>query len=635
VSKVLHSASSDKEKSKIALKLVVGAIGVVYGDIGTSPLYAFREAFHGNNAIEVQTQNVFGVLSIIFWIITFVVTVKYLTFVMRADNGGEGGILALLAILGLKNKSGKKNAFFLIAIGLFGSALLYGDGVITPAISVLSAVEGLEVVAPQLHHFIVPITIAILIPLFIVQKHGTAKMGMLFGPVTLIWFFVLFVAGVASVSQTPEILLSLNPVYAYQFLLEHGSTVLPVLSMIFLVITGTEALYSDMGHFGVKPIKKGWYYIVLPSLIMNYLGQGALLLRNPEASTNPFFNLFPHWMLIPAIILASMATIIASQALISASFSLTHQAVQLGYLPRFTIEHTSEEMAGQIYIPEVNTFLMIACITLVLIFQSSGNLADAYGMAVICTMMITSLLFYNVAREHLKWGKFKAGLLLIFFLSIEIPFFAANIMKLLHGAWIPLLIASLIYLIMIAWKTGRKRLYDDYHSKVISMTDFLADIAKIKPVRIKGSAVFMTSNIRGVPLLLLHNLTHNHVLHEQVILLSIITEEIPRVDDSERYFIKKLRHGFYRIIAHYGYMEDPNIPKLIESLAYEADIMHIDVHTTTFFLGREALLLKKRGGFLYFKLRIFTFLNRNMLDATRYFKLPPDRVIEIGRQVII
>jgi KUP system potassium uptake protein len=635
VSKSSVTEATENGAWKNALTLIVGAIGVVYGDIGTSPLYAFREAFHGHNAVEVNTENILGVLSIIFWMITFVVTIKYLTFVMRADNEGEGGILALLAILGLRSKPGKKQTFFLIALGLFGSALLYGDGVITPAISVLSAVEGLEIAMPQFHHFVVPITIAILIPLFFIQKHGTGKMGMLFGPVMVFWFFVLFVAGIASIAQTPVVLLSINPVYAYQFLMERGSSVLPALSMVFLVITGTEALYSDMGHFGVKPIRKGWFYAVLPSLVMNYLGQGALLLRNPEAAANPFYYMFPDWSLIPVVILASMATIIASQALISASFSLTHQAVQLGYLPRFTIEHTSEEMAGQIYIPEINTFLMVACVTLVLIFQESGNLADAYGMAVICTMMITSLLFYFVAREHFKWGKIRSGFLLIFFLAIEIPFFAANLMKLFHGAWIPLMIASFIYLIMIAWKTGRKKLYDDYHSKIVSMTDFLADLHKLKPFRIKGSAVYMTSNIRGVPLLLLHNLTHNKVLHEQVILLSVITEEIPRVKESERYFIKKLRHGFYRIIAHYGYMEDPNIPKLIDSLPYEADMMKIDIHSITFFLGRESLILKKRGGFLYFKLHLFTLLSRNMLDATRYFKLPPDRVVEIGRQVIL
>jgi len=627
--------SSNHGISKNTAKLIIGALGVVYGDIGTSPLYAFREAFHGRNAIAVNTENLLGVLSVIVWILVFVVVIKYLTFVMRADNDGEGGILALLAILGLRNKPGKKRSFFLITAGLFGAALLYGDGIITPAISVLSAVEGLEVAAPQLQHFVVPITVAILIPLFLIQKYGTGKMGMLFGPITLVWFIALFLSGLVSVVQSPEVLLSINPVYAYEFLVHKGIYVLPVLGMVFLVITGAEALYSDMGHFGIKPIKTGWYVIVLPSLLVNYLGQGALLMRSPEMAVNPFFNLFPMWGLIPMIILASMATIIASQALISASFSLTHQAVQLDYLPRFTIDHTSEEMAGQIYIPEVNVFMMTACIALVLIFQKSSNLAEAYGMAVICTMMITSLLFYHVAREHFKWGKIKTGFLLTVFLSFELPFFFANIMKIFHGAWIPLMIAFCLYLIMTAWKTGRKKLYDDQHSKIISMTDFLADLPKLKLLRIKGSAIFMTSNIRGVPLLLLHNLTHNRTLHEQVILLSIITEEVPRVQESERYFIKKLRLGFYRIIAHYGYMEDPNIPKLFENLPYETDLMKIDVKQTTFYLGRETIILRKRKGLLHFKLGLFVFLNRNMLDATRYFKIPPERVIEIGRQVII
>jgi len=621
--------------SKGAFILVVGALGIVFGDIGTSPLYAFREAFHGHYAIEADPDNILGVLSIIFWIIVFVVAIKYLTFVMRADNDGEGGILALLAILGLKKKPGKKQATLLISLGLFGAALLYGDGVITPAISVLSAVEGLEIAAPQLEHFVVPITIAILVPLFLIQKHGTEKIGVLFGPVTLVWFTVLFIAGFVSIVRSPEVLLSLNPYYAWQLIAERGAGVLPLLGVVFLVITGVEALYSDMGHFGIKPIRQGWFYVVFPALLVNYFGQGALLLRDPGAAVNPFYNLFPQWLLIPVVILAAMATIIASQALISAAFSLTHQAVQLGYLPRFTIDHTSEEMAGQIYIPEVNMFLMVACVTLVLIFQESGNLANAYGMAVICTMIITSLLFYNIARHHFNWGKLKSGLLLLLFLVIEIPFFWANVEKLFNGAWVPLVIASLIFLIMVAWKTGRKKLYDDHHSIIISMTDFLADLAKLKPVRVKGSSIFMTSNIRGVPQLLLHNLTHNKVLHEQVILMSIITEEVPRVKESERYFIKKLRSGFYRIIAHYGYMEDPNIPKLLENLPYESEMMKIDINKTTFFLGRENLIIRKRKGFMYFKLRIFSFLNRNMLDATRYFKLPPDRVVEIGRQVII
>ncbi|MDH4200610.1 MAG: potassium transporter Kup, partial [Spirochaetia bacterium] len=627
----------DEKSKKNFNKLVVGAIGVVFGDIGTSPLYAFREAFYGRNAAAVVEENILGVLSVIFWVIVFIVIFKYLTFIMRAHNDGEGGILALLALLGTRNKPKFKRTGYLIALGLFGSALLYGDGVITPAISVLSAVEGLEIAAPQLHAFVVPITIGILVALFSVQKYGTNKMGMIFGPVTLVWFFSIALGGLISIFHAPHVLIAINPYYAVNFIIKNGEHVLPVLSMVFLAITGTEALYSDMGHFGVKAIRRGWYLIVFPSLTLNYFGQGALLMVNPGAANNPFYNLYHGWLLYPMVALASMATVIASQALISGAFSITRQAVQLGYLPRLTIDHTSEEMIGQIYIPEVNTLLMLVCITLVVIFKESANLADAYGMAVVCTMMITSLLFYHVAVEQFKWGKIKAGLLLCFFLSIEIPFFAANVMKFIHGAWIPILIASLIYFIMVAWNSGRKKLYDDYHSKIIPMTDFLKDFTKTKYAHVKGTAVYMTSNTRGVPILLLHNLEHNHAIHEQVILLSIITEEIPRVPEADRYFIKQLKDGFYRIIAHYGYMEDQNIPKLIKQLPYEAEILNINMENTTFFLGSETLFIKTRRGFnfTFIKLKLFSFFSRNMVNATRYYKLPSDRVVEIGRQVIL
>ena len=485
----MSTKSHNDETSKSNFyKLVIGAIGVVFGDIGTSPLYAFREAFYGRNATSATTENILGVLSVIFWVITFIVIVKYLTFIMRASNDGEGGILALLALLGTRNKPKQKHTSYLIALGLFGSALLYGDGVITPAISVLSAVEGLEIAAPQLHTFIVPITIGILVALFSVQKHGTGKMGMIFGPITMVWFFCIALGGLISIVKAPLVLMAINPMHAVNFIMQNGSRVLPVMSMVFLVITGTEALYSDMGHFGVKAIRRGWYLVVFPALALNYFGQGALLMVHPDAVNNPFYNLFPGWTLIPMVVLASMATVIASQALISGSFSITRQAVQLGYLPRLTIDHTSEEMIGQIYIPEVNILLMVVCITLVVIFKESGNLADAYGMAVVCTMMITSLLFYHVAVEQFKWSRFRAALLLIFFLSIEIPFFAANVIKFISRsmdsnfnrvAYLPDY-GSVEY--------GTKKLYDDYHSKIIPMTDFLKEFKKSKYVHVKGTA---------------------------------------------------------------------------------------------------------------------------------------------------
>lgn len=631
-----ENPQTEKTPPKKFALLILGVLGVVYGDIGTSPLYAFREAFHGHHAIALNQGNILGILSVIFWIIVLVVSVKYLTFIMRADNDGEGGILALLALLGTKNKPDRRQTAFYISIGLFGAALLYGDGVITPAISVLSAIEGLEIAAPHLQEFIVPITIVILIGLFQIQKFGTGKMGLIFGPITLFWFLCLAVSGLVAIFYAPKVLLALNPYYAIEFIAKNGSKILPVMGMVFLAVTGTEALYSDMGHFGAKPIRYGWYGVVFPSLVLNYFGQGALLLVHPEFVNNPFYNLFSGWILYPMVVLASLATIIASQALISGAFSLTHQAVQLDYFPRFTINHTSEKMSGQIYIPEINNFLMIACITLVLIFKGSGELADAYGMAVVCTMIITSFLFYHVCRELFKWGKIKAGLLFVLFLSIEIPFLAANITKFFHGAWVPVMIAGVIFLIMQAWSTGRKKLNLDYHSQLIPMTDFLKNLHKAKLAHIHGTAVYMSSNTRGVPILLLHNLEHNKVLHEQIILLSIITEEVPRVSDADRYFIKKLKDGFYRIIAHYGYMENQNIPELISNLPYEAKVLKINMEDTTFFLGRETLFIKNRPRlFLQLKLRLFAFFSRNMVDATRYFKLPADRVIEIGRQVIL
>ncbi len=610
--------------------MTLTALGVVFGDIGTSPLYAVKEAFSGHYSIHPSPDNVVGVLSLIFWSLFLVVIVKYLTFIMRADNRGEGGILALLAIMTPLGEPTLRRRSFLIAIGLFGSALLYGDGVLTPAISVLSAVEGLEVATPAFERFIVPITIVILISLFIVQDRGTGKMGAVFGPITLVWFLSISLTGIGGIIEHPQVLAALNPLHALDFFIRNGLASIFVLGAVFLAVTGTEALYADMGHFGRKPIRLGWYAIVFPALVLNYFGQGALLIGNPDA-TNPFYELVPSWGLYPMVIIASLATVVASQALISGSFSLTRQAVQLGYLPRVTIGHTSEKTAGQIYIPEINAFLAVACVALVLFFQRSSNLASAYGMAIVVTMMITTVLFYFVAREKWKWSNTLAGSLMGLFLLIEIPFFFANVVKFIHGGWFPIVVASGVYTLMSTWKMGRKMLSEDLRSRALPMDIFLRDTAISGIERVPGTAVFMTGNLEGVPTVLLHHLKHNKVLHKQVVLLSILTEEIPRVDPSERLQFKALGTGFFRITARYGFMETPNIPEILESCKGQG--LDFRMAVTTFYLGRETLIATGKKGMVRWRMKLFSFMSRNAVDATKYFGIPPGRVVELGMQV--
>lgn len=621
---------SETTDRKHLYTMTLTALGVVFGDIGTSPLYAVKEAFSGHYSIHPSPANVLGVLSLIFWSLFLIVVVKYLTFIMRADNRGEGGILALLAIMTPLGEPTLKRRSFLIAIGLFGSALLYGDGVLTPAISVLSAVEGLEVATPAFERFIVPITIVILISLFIVQHRGTGKMGTVFGPITLVWFISISLTGVSGIIEHPQVLAALNPVHALGFFIRNGLASIFVLGAVFLAVTGTEALYADMGHFGRKPIRLGWYSIVFPALILNYFGQGALLIGNPDA-TNPFYELVPSWGLYPMVVIASLATVVASQALISGSFSLTRQAVQLGYLPRVTIGHTSEKTAGQIYIPEINAFLAVACIALVLFFQRSSNLASAYGMAIVVTMMITTVLFYFVAREKWKWSNTLAASLMGLFLLIEIPFFFANVIKFIHGGWFPIVVASGVYTLMSTWKMGRKMLTENLRSRALPMDLFLQDIGTSGLVRVPGTAVFMTGNLEGVPTVLLHHLKHNKVLHKQVILLSIITEEIPRVPEEERFQLKALGKDFFRITARYGFMETPNIPELLEGCKGEG--LDFRMAVTTFYLGRETLLATGKGGMARWRMKLFAFMSRNALDATAFFGIPPGRVVELGMQV--
>lgn len=622
------SQSQDNRKHLTAL--TIGALGVVFGDIGTSPLYALKEVFRGSHPVAASPENVLGILSIIFWILIFTVAVKYLTFVMRADNRGEGGTLALLSIISRSDNSANSRRIVLISLGLFGTSLLYGEGMITPAISVLSAVEGIEVATPALKSFVVPLTIAILVPLFLVQRHGTSRMGALFGPVTLIWFASIAITGIAGIIGHPQVLSAVNPLYAIGFFVKNGFSSILVLGAVVLVITGVEALYADMGHFGIKPIRTGWYSVVFPALLLNYFGQGALLISNPDVK-NPFYELVPLWGLFPMVGIASLATVIASQALISGSFSLTRQAVQLGYLPRVTIGHTSERTAGQIYIHEVNTFLMIACIGLVLGFQESTNLASAYGMAVVGTMMITTTLFYIVAREKWKWSALRAGSLAALFWTIEVPFFGANIVKFVHGAWFPLAVAVCIYTLMMTWKIGRKRLTENLKTKAFPLELFLSDPSISKLVRVPGTAVFLTGNPEGIPTTLLHHIKHNKMLHERLILLSILTEEIPRVPENERVKLTKLGEGFYRIVARYGFMENPNISDLFRN----EKVRELDVRfaVTTFYLGRETLIATGKTKMSRWRIKIFSFMSRNALDATAFFGIPPGRVVELGMQV--
>jgi KUP system potassium uptake protein len=616
--------------------LALGALGVVYGDIGTSPLYALRECFIGPHAVGISHANILGVLSLIFWSLMMVISVKYLTFVMRADNQGEGGILALLALskAGVADRSAPLGHYSLLLLGLFGAALLYADGMITPAISVLSAVEGLGVATSAFEPFILPITVVILVALFAVQHRGTAGIAKVFGPVMLLWFGVLGVIGLARIflqhGDHVSVLSAVNPLHALDFLAAEGAAGFLVLGSVVLVITGGEALYADMGHFGARPIRIAWYAVVLPGLLLNYFGQGVLLLERGAAVKNPFYELVPSWGLYPLVALSTGATIIASQALISGAYSLTQQAVQLGFVPRFTIVHTSEQAHGQIYIPQINHVLMVLCVLLVLGFQGSSALAGAYGMAVTGTMAITTLLFYAVARERWGWSRFASGSVVALFLAFDLAFLGANIVKFFDGGWFPLLVGAVIFTVMTTWKRGRAELGRLMRLGSLPLDLFLADLETQQPHRVPGTAVFMTSDTQGVPNVLLHHFKHNKVLHQRVILLSILNERRPEVPASERIEVAPLEHGFFRLIARFGFMEKPSIELVLRCAASQG--LAIEVATTTFFLGRETLLATGRSGMATWRKKLFSVLSRNAPSAVQYFGIPPNRVIELGAQ---
>lgn len=613
--------------------LSLAALGVVYGDIGTSPLYAMRECFHGAHAITPSPANILGVLSLIFWSLIIVISIKYLVFVLRAHNHGEGGILSLTALATPIRPSGRTEHAFLIFIGIFGAALLYGDGIITPAISVLGAMEGLTVATPIFSPYVVPITICILVALFAFQSKGTAKVGRVFGPITLMWFTALAALGIAQIVRYPEVVIAVNPMHALDFFVRNGWHGFLILGSVFLVVTGGEALYADMGHFGTRPIRLVWFAIVLPALMLNYFGQGALLLEDPEAAHNPFYRLAPAWALYPMIVLATAAAVIASQAVISGAFSLTMQAVQLGFSPRLKINHTSTREFGQIYIPAVNWALMVGCIVIVVGFRSSSNLAAAYGVAVTSTMVITTILFYVVARRLWGWSLVLTAALALFFVIIDLAFFGANIIKVAQGGWFPLLLAALVFVVMTTWKKGRRILNERIQTEAKPLEEFLQAMERRPPTRVPGTAIFMNGNASRTPPALLHNLEHNKVLHERVLFLTVKTKQILFVAAEERVEVEPLGNGFHRLKVYYGFMEDPDIPKVLENLRMPG-FAYVP-QDTTYFLGRETIIASKRPGMALWREKIFSVISHNATSATAYFCIPPDRVVEMGEQIEI
>ena len=613
--------------------LSLTALGVVYGDIGTSPLYALRECFKEEYGITPTAPNIIGVLSLILWSLILVVSIKYIVFILRADNRGEGGILALLALLlqQKRREDDKGRRTVLVALGLFGAALLYGDGVITPAISVLGAVEGLEVGTPALAHVVVPITLVILFALFMVQRFGSARVGTAFGPIMLVWFVTIAALGVRSISAAPAVLASANPWHGVLFFRDHGIAGFLTLGAVVLCVTGGEALYADMGHFGKRPIRIAWFVAVLPALLLNYFGQGALLLRTPAAASNPFYLLAPASFQWPLLIIATAAAVVASQALISGAFSLTQQSIQLGYSPRMQIIHTSKHEAGQIYIPEVNKALMVGCLLLVVAFRNSSALSAAYGIAVTGTMAITTILFAVVARSRWNWSMLHVGLLTAFFLLIDMAFLIANVIKIEHGGWVPILMAIGVYTLMSTWKRGRVQLQEIQEAGQLPLTTFLTSIERNPPLRVRGTAIFMTSSPDGVPVVLLHHLKHNKMLHETVVLLSVQTRGIPEVAGDHMLALEKMGQGFYRLIANYGFMQSPNIPELLARAA--ADGVPVPKMDTSYYLGRERLVLTGKAKMSRWRKSLFALMSRNARSATEFFQIPPNRVIELGAQI--
>ncbi|MFP5254362.1 MAG: potassium transporter Kup [Acidimicrobiia bacterium] len=611
--------------------LSLAALGVVFGDIGTSPLYAMRESLEGHgHVLDVSEANVLGLLSLIFWSLVIVISVKYLVFVMRAHNQGEGGILALTALVTPDDHLRSRTRFALIAVGLFGTALLYGDGMITPAISVLSAVEGTEVATEALDQWVVPIACVILVGLFAVQRRGTASIGKVFGPVMVVWFATLGALGLAHIVDEPSVLRALSPSYGLEFFLDNGFKGFLALGSVFLVVTGGEALYADMGHFGTRPIKLGWFGLVLPGLVLCYFGQGALLLGEPDAIENPFYRLVPEAFVLPLVVLATMATVIASQALISGAFSLTMQAVQLGYAPRFRIIHTSDRAIGQIYIPAVNWVLMIACLGLVIGFRSSTALAAAYGVAVTMTMVITTVLFAVVARERFRWSARLVAALAGAFLVIDLAFFGANVFKIPAGGWFPLVVGAVVMTLLTTWRTGRNILSERIRKARVALDDFWSGLDE-PPLRVPGTAVYLFSVPNAAPPALIANHRHNHVLHERVVVVAIQTADVPRVDPEDRAQVSDHGDGILSVVLRYGFMEEPDVRGGLGE--GEAASLGIDPSDVDFFLGSEQLVVTARPGMVGWREHLFAFMSRNATTAANYFGLPPDRTTIVGMRV--
>lgn len=625
---------TEKPSKAHLASLSLAALGVVYGDIGTSPLYTMREVFAGtHHPVPVTPDNVLGILSLILWSLIMVVTVKYVAFIMRADNRGEGGIMALIALASQQAAKDPAKLKFIMMVGILGACMFYADGMITPAISVLSAVEGLEIAAPGLAHWVVPLTLIVLFVLFWSQRQGTGAMGKMFGPIMLLWFGSLAILGVMNILHDPSVLRAVNPIYAFHFFTDNGTLAFLALGAVVLAVTGGEALYADMGHFGCIPIRIAWFSFVLPALILNYFGQGALILHDPAAVKNPFYLLAPEWLLYPLVGLATLATVIASQAVISGAFSVSRQALQLGYLPRMLVQHTSESEEGQIYLPRINWILMISVMLLVIGFGSSSNLAAAYGIAVTGDMVITTMLSALVFHGLWGWSWARTLALAAMFMVVDLAFFGANILKIPAGGWFPIMIGIVIFTLMTTWKRGRSLLYKHLASEAMELRTFVEAIGYHPPTRVEGTAVFMTPNPDGVPHALLHNLKHNKVLHQQVVLATVNIHDIPHMNEHERLGLENLGNGFHRLTINYGFKDEPDLPREIEACGAQG--LHMDMMDTSFFIGKETLIPSSNGEMAAWREKLFVAMFRNADSVSNYFKLPPNRVVELGAQVTL
>ena len=626
-----HPASSDSKHFKA---LALAALGVVYGDIGTSPLYALKEVFgNAHHPVPITPDNVLGILSVVFWALMLVVSCKYVLFILRADNRGEGGIMALMALALRKEERGSWQRRAIVTLGLFGAALFYGDGAITPAVSVLSAVEGLEVITPAFTPFVIPLALVVLIFLFLIQRRGTASVGRLFGPVMMIWFGALAVLGLTNIVAEPGVMRALNPAWAISFFAANPRLAFFSLGAVVLVLTGGEALYADMGHFGRKPIQVAWFGMVLPALLINYFGQGALLLADPAAIENPFYLLAPGWALLPLVILSTVATVIASQAVISGAFSMTLQAMQLGYLPRFQVLHTSESEMGQIYLAAINWLLLVAVIALVIGFGSSSNLAAAYGIAVTGTMLITNVLVFVVARDQWGWKPALALCCVLPFVLIDLAFFSANSLKILAGGWFPLAFGLAVFAVLTTWKRGREVLHEKLGQDAIGLAPFIQSLSLGGATRVPGTAVFLTGRPQGVPRAMLHSLKHYKVLHERMVIVTIRIFDVPYVPEIDRVEVADLGESFWRVTVQYGFKDEPDLPAALAHCAHFG--LDFDMMDTSFFLGRETLVPRFGGEMARWRVLLFALMFRNASSLTDFFKIPSNRVVELGSQVVI